>query len=129
MPASAIPTALLQISCSVIGIGINVRHVDFPAELQTIAGTVEDTAGAPVDREALLTAVLHELERGIPDLHDRAFMDEYRSRSCILGKTVTVTADDRVFDAKAIDIDNDGALIVEHDGVHKRYIYGEVRVR
>jgi len=61
---------------AVVGIGINVRHVDFPDELKSIAGTLEDAAGAPIDREALLAAIFRELECGLLLVHDRAWMEE-----------------------------------------------------
>lgn len=114
---------------AIVGIGINVHRVEFPDELRTIAGSVEEVANAPVDREALLNAMLCELESGIARLRDRGWMEEYRARSSILGKTVTVTAGDRVFDAVAVDIDRDGALTVECNGKRERYIFGEVRVK
>lgn len=114
---------------AVVGIGINVCHVDFPDELTDIAGTVEDAAGIAIDRERLLAVLLNELENAIARLADRAFMQEYRRRSSILGKAVTVTEGDTVYTATAMDIDEDGALIIECDGTSKRLIYGEVRVR
>ena len=110
---------------AVVGIGINVRQVEFPAELRDIAGTIEDAAGARVDRETLLEALLSEIE--CADGSD--YMAEYRARSSVIGRAVTVTAADRVFEAVAVDIDGDGALIVESGGVRERFIFGEVRVR
>lgn len=115
-----------RLDFAVIGIGINVCHVDFPNELQPIAGTVADAAGTDVDRERLLAALLGELEAALPS---RTFMQEYRRRSSMLGKAVTVTEGDVTYTATAMDIDEDGALIIECDGTSKRLIYGEVRVR
>lgn len=114
---------------AVVGIGINVCHVDFPDELAAIAGTLEDAAHAPIDREAVLAAVLNELEQALGNLSSREWMDAYRRRSSILGQTVTVTEGDAVYTATAVAIDNDGALTVERGGATKRLIYGEVRVR
>ena len=111
---------------AVVGIGINVRQVEFPAELRDIAGTIEDAAGARVDRETLLEALLSEIECATDT---KNYMTEYRARSSVIGRAVTVTAADRVFEAVAVDIDGDGALIVESGGVRERFIFGEVRVR
>lgn len=111
---------------AIVGIGINVCHVDFPDELKVIAGTVADAAGTPVDRETLLAVLLNEVET---ILDDRLFLAEYRRRSSVIGQTVTVTEGETVYAAVAMDIDDSGALLVERDGVPKRLIYGEVRVR
>jgi len=117
-----------ELDYMVIGIGINVRHTEFPPELREIAGTIEDLSGAVIPRAALAAAILEEL--GDPETgFGRDYMDEYRARSMILGCPVSVLAGDSPYDAVAVEIDDDAALIVEADGVRRRIAAGEVSIR
>ena len=50
---------------AVIGVGINVNHAQFPEEIETIATSLFRESGKPTSREALLAALLRNLERQI----------------------------------------------------------------
>lgn len=50
---------------AVIGIGINVNHAAFPAELEALATSLRMESGGLVSREALLTALLRALDEEI----------------------------------------------------------------
>ena len=61
---------------------------------------------------------------------DRAFLDAYRRRSVVLGKEITCTIGPRIFRAKALEIDDTGALIVQGpDGERETLRWGEVSIR
>ena len=64
------------------------------------------------------------LEKGIASI-----MDLYRSMCVTIGRDVTVIYPDRQFDAKAVDVDNNGNLIVEINGEKMAISSGEVSVR
>jgi BirA family biotin operon repressor/biotin-[acetyl-CoA-carboxylase] ligase len=50
---------------AVIGIGINVNHAEFPAELEALATSLRMESHEEVSREALLSALLRALDREI----------------------------------------------------------------
>ncbi len=118
-----------QPAFAVIGIGINVHRVDFPDELKPIAGTVQDACGVAVDRGELLAALLNELETALSEAENRAFLTESRRRSCVIGRPVRVTDSSGTYTADAVDLDENGQLIIERDGARHTLIAGDVQVR
>lgn len=112
----------------VLGIGINVhqRGDDFPAELVARAISLV-MAGHQLDRLALLARLTRELDR-LEDTTERgAALDEWRTRSTFLGRTVEVRAGERApFRGVAAAIDDDGALLVETSSGTERVVAGEV---
>lgn len=113
----------------VLGVGINVhqRAADFPAEIAAIATSLAMT-GEPVDRLALLARVTRELDR-LEDPSERAAaMEEWRSRSTLLGRGVHVDVDGRRFGGTATAIDDEGALLVHTATGIERVVTGEVRL-
>jgi BirA family biotin operon repressor/biotin-[acetyl-CoA-carboxylase] ligase len=113
----------------VIGIGININKLpeDFPFKDTSVAlcDFVED-----VDRNLLAAEILNNFEKGFNTIEDKSFIKAYRERSCVIGKTVTVLRPDREFTAKAIDIDDNAALIIEHKGGKRELLNsGEISLR
>lgn len=96
-----------------VGIGVNVSTKDFPEDIRGIAGSI----GKRVDRVKICESIACELY----DLcvsasnSDRSYMQEYRTRSAVLGKRVTFVKDGVASEGIATDIDDDGALSVKLD--------------
>ncbi len=112
----------------IIGIGINVLSQVFPPEIRSIAGSIEDECGEALDRAHLTAELLRallELEAlGTPEL-----LSEYKARSFLLGKNITVHSPEGDYEAIAVDIDRDFALIVSQGGELRRVFSGDVSVR
>lgn len=114
----------------VLGIGVNVhqRASDLAPELRDIATSCA-IAGHDIDRLALLARVTRELDRLAAVDERRRAMDEWRSRSTVLGQPVRVDASGRAaFTGVADAIDDDGALLVTAEGRTHRVIAGDVRL-
>lgn len=124
-----------NVSYAVVGIGINCTQTsdDFPPELRSIAGSLEMITGQPIDRAALAAAMILALEHMAATLFSEkeTIMDAYRSDCITLGQQVSVVrADGNVRHGTALDIDSDGALIVEFSpGCTETVSSGEVSVR
>ena len=118
-----------QPSYAIVGVGINVTATDLPGELRDIATSIEAASGTVCDRNALIAAVLEELSRFEQEIASGAYLSEYRSHSLILGKDVTVHRGDEIFLARAVAIDEDGALVIECEGVRQTLYAGEVSIR
>ena len=150
------------IESAIIGIGINIRNNPelFPKEVAKVAGSIEGAKNKnnslTVTRAQLaahvavnLLNILEETQisteqnnaseqkssdaKKIQSLKTAAIMQEYKSASFLIGKTLTVHPiignSQSDYTAKAIDIDDNAALIVElADGTKKTLSSGEVSI-
>ncbi len=122
-------TSGARIEHVVVGIGLNVNGLDFPPELAGRATSLRAALGRPVDRAALLAAVLAAFEpryaafeaRG-PSVAAEAF-DAYAA----LPDRCRVTTAGAPLEGVALGVDPDGALRVRDDaGEIHRVISGEL---
>lgn len=106
----------------VVGVGVNVnqREEDFPAPLRGQATSLRCLAGREFDRERLLRHILAGMERRYQVIAARGFqelLDETRRWSATVGRPVQVLeADGSAWDGFAVDIGDDGALLVRPAG-------------
>lgn len=115
---------------AVVGIGINFSTPAdvFPQNLKKIAVSLSPSADA-AGMESLAAEVLAQLEALYLALPGRAFMDEYRRLSFVIGRTVTFTENGEIYRLPVCDIDDDGALILdEGGGKTRRLISGEISI-
>ena len=111
---------------AVIGTGVNVRHCDFPDGLSAIATTVEDETGKKISRSAVVSEFLNEFN--ISDiLRPALYMDEYRRRSNVIGKTAHVAAGDTEYSGIVSDIDDEAELVIDCCGEKRLVNSGVVR--
>lgn len=110
----------------VLGIGINVGEMTFPAELQSIATSLGNE-GFAVVREDLAAAFLNALT---DVLTDPTAMEEYRRRNLVLGRQVTVVQGGETYLATAEAITDEGHLTVRAADGHTHTLFsGEVSLR
>lgn len=118
----------------VIGIGVNVNidAADLPEELGGVATSLQLIGGHAYPRVDLLTAILTELEASYCRVLQEGFepvLAEWRKASATLGKPVEVSGINRSFAGIALDIDTDGALLVQTDNGTERVLAGDVSIR
>ena len=118
----------------VIGTGINVNIAadEIPPELKGIATSSLVEKGAPVSRLDLLIRVLECLEElylAVKESGFEAVLAAWRRESITLGRMVNVIAPDKSYQGKAVNIDSDGALLVETEGGMERVLAGDVSIR
>ena len=118
----------------VIGTGINVNIAadEIPPELKGIATSILVEKGAPVSRLDLLIRVLECLEElylAVKESGFEAVLAAWRRESITLGRMVNVIAPDKSYQGKAVNIDSDGALLVETEGGMERVLAGDVSIR
>jgi BirA family biotin operon repressor/biotin-[acetyl-CoA-carboxylase] ligase len=94
---------------AIIGVGINVNQVEFPAEIPN-PGSLAQLRG-PQDRSEILRDSVFAIERWCAELSSGAdsMLEAWRRRSAHLGKRVRVGEIEGV----ARDVREDGALLVE----------------
>jgi BirA family transcriptional regulator, biotin operon repressor / biotin---[acetyl-CoA-carboxylase] ligase len=113
-----------------VGVDVNLTAEELPPELHPVATSLRLQAGRPLDRAALATAILRELDHlyarlRAGDFHELG--DEWMRRCSTLGKRVVIRMGERAIAGLAEALDEDGALLVrtEH-GRLERIVGGDV---
>lgn len=109
----------------IVGIGINLTTEEFPDDLSQKATSLM----SKVDINVLAARVTDELLTLISELPERTFLREYREKSAVIGRTVEFSEGGITLMGKAVDIDNDGGLIVETESGTKTLSTGEISVK
>jgi BirA family biotin operon repressor/biotin-[acetyl-CoA-carboxylase] ligase len=118
--------ALLYI---VLGMGLNVNHraEDFPPELRGSATSLYLERGIAFERIALLLDLLEDLRRSVELFFQEGFapfLPLWKELSATLGREVRLAGGGA---GKAVDLDADGALLVEDEqGRRRRLTCGEI---
>jgi BirA family biotin operon repressor/biotin-[acetyl-CoA-carboxylase] ligase len=116
--------------CIALGIGVNLRVDHFPEGLEAVS--LHTLLANPPAPEVLLVAWgvalgdrIAALERG----GIGAILDEWRRHAVGLGGPVSVEGAAGIVDGVAVDVDDDGALLVEASGQTHRFLAGDVHLR
>ncbi len=115
---------------AVLGIGINVCDPagGFPVEIRDIAASVFGTRDG--DRCVLAAAVLDAFFEEYAHLSEERFVSEYRARSCLVGRAITVKASSGDRAATALGVDERCRLLVRYeDGREEALSSGDVTIR
>lgn len=114
----------------VLGIGINVNQEEFPEELQFKATSLRNETGTMIERPRLLAAVLNALELRYEQLASfppAQLLNDWKLRALLLGKRILVLENEFSFTATAIDVIEDGSLLIEtEDGLRRSLFAGDV---
>jgi BirA family biotin operon repressor/biotin-[acetyl-CoA-carboxylase] ligase len=112
-----------------IGVNLNARAEDFPAELHDEATSVLIERGQPAPRALFVAALLTTLEHWL-DRHDAEgfapIREAWRERNVTLGQDVVVRTDGREIAGRAEDLDESGALLVRTPAGLERVLAGDV---
>lgn len=107
-----------------LGIGVNV-HND-TREVEPPAVSVAALAGGPVSRADILAAFWDRFERRMISGGMNDVVAQWRQRAVTLGRRVRVQTLNEVFEGKAVDVEANGALVLEDaDGIRKSIVYGD----
>ena len=119
---------------AIIGIGINCsqRPEDFPPAIREIAGSLKMASGGEIDR-ALVAAKMIDAFYDMSQVlltNKSQIIERYRQDCITLGQEVSLVRGEEVRRGKALDVDEEGALIVKYeDGAVEAVNSGEVSVR
>jgi len=126
-----VETSIVQggMADAVIGMGINVnwRAAQMPADLQGRATSLADLAGRDLDRVELLGRLLARLDAEVVALERGASpVDRFRDVSFLTGKRVTVDLGESRVEGDVLGIDDDGSLRLSANGEPRSLTAGEV---
>lgn len=111
------PTAVI------VGIGLNLTTESFPVKIADKAGNIGD-----IDMNQLCGTIVDWLISLYGNLNDNSFLEKYKSLNLCIGQIVRYTKDGAEHQAKALDIDDNGGLIVEENGIRTTLNSGEISV-
>ena len=124
-----------RIDSLIIGVGINCFPNSFSPDIAETAGWISDQQDS-FSRTELTARIVENILESLETISDKSFLQEYRRRCFILGKGIEVRplSGERPIRARAIDIDENGSLIVEYmEGIKMREMEaittGEVSLR
>lgn len=118
----------------IIGIGVNCCQSleDFPEEIRSFAGSLSMVTGKTIDRARVAAELIKAFyQMDLCLLTEKERILKAYSKNCItLGQTVSVVRAETVRHGTALQIDDDGALVVAFtDGSIEAVNSGEVSVR
>jgi BirA family biotin operon repressor/biotin-[acetyl-CoA-carboxylase] ligase len=102
-----------------------------PPDVRERATTLAVESGGPVDRTGFLCSLLGQLERWYASyLHsERSVIAAWRSLNVTAGRAVTVSGREGVFGGTALDIDDEGRLLVrDAEGAVRAIASGDVTI-
>ena len=118
------------LSYAVVGIGVNLLKQNFPEDVKNIATTVEDECGKIIDVNELAALIIKSFFENLHLVGTGELADEYRSRSFVIGKRVTVIKPTSTYEATVNAITNKCELVLILDnGKTEILSTGEVSVR
>ena len=117
-----------KVNFVVIGIGLNVNN----GKQSLIAGatSLKEQAGHTVSRILVLQELLRRMESNYSLLEikgSQVIIDKWRSFTVTLGKRVKVYCQHKHIEGQAVDIDQDGGLLIRKDsGIIQKVMSGDV---
>lgn len=118
---------------AILGIGINVQEPTngFPSDLSSIAGGVLESGQTVLEvRSKLVVQILNNFWEYYQNLSQKSFLQEYRTRSLIIGQDIWVLNENGSIKAKAISITDNCELEVKYENGTKEILSaGEISIR
>lgn len=113
-----------------IGVNLNTDERTFSKEIREFATSLKRETGKTVSRKVFLQHLLQALEKWY-DVFNReggfSILEAWRNWAHIEGKQVKITSFGESLTGKAVDVNSDGALILETaNGQRKRIVAGDV---
>lgn len=117
----------------IVGLGLNVNNLEFPGEIFSVATSLRQQSGQFLNRAKIAAGLIWNLENCFQELIDQGFgalRNEWREYCINIGREVTVTGLNEVIEGRAVDIDQDGLLIVQdQEGRIQKVVAGDVTLR
>ena len=116
----------------IIGIGINVNQIKFPAGLKDIATSLKLEFGKDINRTALIKSLITQLDLQYNKFQNnkvQAILNNLTRNTDLFGKTISLNKGNQFINGKAIRLDNHGRLVILNDsGKEVAFDSGEVGI-
>lgn len=121
-----------KIECVIVGIGINFSTPknSYPDEIKEIATSLYENKPNDITRNQLVAEIINQVLASFKNLQSKEFIEDYKEKSIVIGRDIYILSNNSKTKAKAIDVDEQGGLIVlTEDGVVKTLNSGEISIR
>ena len=116
----------------ILGIGINfsLKSNRIPEELKHTIGSLYETKPDHLTRNQLCAEIITQVLDLCQQLSDRTFLEEYKTKSLVIGQHILILGNTIQESGIAIDINSSGGLIVQMDSGEIRTLNsGEITIR
>ncbi len=120
-----------RLDYAILGIGANLARPcgGFPKEITEIADCLFERTLSDDEIENTAILIANRFFSLYEGIENRTFLQEYRRRSMLIGKTVSYNKDGEFHEAVAVGIDRDARLITKENGQEILLGAGEVSVK
>jgi len=114
-----------RLDYAVVGLGLNANNdlSQFPADWRSTSLAAQ--LGHEIDRCDLICRILEEMEVAYENMGSNEIFEEWRSRSLTLNRQVRITSAAGDLVGQAVDLAEDGALILQIGDEQKRVLAGD----
>ncbi len=116
---------------AVLGVGVNIYESKegFPEDIKEIAGAVFAERKDNL-RNEFIALFINEFFDWYKHPSFKKHLEEYKKKSCVLGKEINIIHGENIRSARAVDIDENCNLVVElPDGTTEKLYSGEISIR
>ena len=115
---------------AVLGLGVNLTAPEggFPKELENIAGALFKSGNSADLKEKFLKGFCNKFFEFYENIEKREYLDIYRKKSMLIGKTVSYIKNGKEYEAKVTGITEKAELTVFKDGKSENLNSGEVKI-
>lgn len=116
----------------VMGVGLNVNMVDDGAVIDQPWVALNQLVAEPLSRNRVTGVLLHHLLLVVQQFQKSGldqFVDEWQQADAYANQPVAIQMGDGVVVGTATGIDSDGAIVIDVDGLLRRFHSGEVSLR
>lgn len=117
-----------RLDYTVIGIGVNLRSQEYPDEISGIATSIEECCGVRIEPLDLAVGIVREIYALVENPTDPKIMKEYKARSMLLGREVTVLKE-KPYTTRVVDITDEARLVVDGECGREELFTGDVSIR
>lgn len=116
------------ISTVIIGIGLNLKEQNFPNFNLNTPTSIEREIGYTPSREELVNILVEEFLTLDLKIESREFLSTYKTRSNLIGKSVQINQNGKLFDGKVISINDDVSISIELSDKIKNFYNGDIKI-
>ena len=116
------------LSTVIKGIGLNLKEQNFPNFNLNVPTSIERELGNLPSEGKLIDILVSEFLSLDKSIESKEFLSTYKTRSCLIDKTVQVNQNGKLFEGKVISINDDVSINIEINNKIKNFYNGDIKI-